>query len=106
MSERVLYKPIEDMFVRKGYLSISDRGKLPSERVHSPFGVNVHGVTKKIDVVAFREINGEIEAKAVECKSGRTWKPLARPWDRQLLTKDSCGRVCCNKDGRGRFEAC
>ena len=74
MSEKVLYKPIEDMFVKKGYFSISSRRKLPGERVHSPFGVNVHGVTKKIDVVAFRGIDAEIEAKAVECKYGKTWE--------------------------------
>lgn len=74
MSEKVLYKPIEDMFVKKGYFSISSRRKLPSEKVHSPFGVNVHGVTKKIDAVAFRAIDEEIEAKAVECKYGGTWE--------------------------------
>ena len=74
MSEYVLYKPIEDMFAKKGYFSISSRKKLPNERVHSPFGVNVHGATKKIDVVAFREIDGEIDARAVECKYGRTWE--------------------------------
>lgn len=74
MSEKVLYKPVEDMFVKKGYFSISSRGKLPGERVHSPFGVNVHGATKKIDVVAFRWINEDIEAKAVECKYGKTWE--------------------------------
>jgi len=72
--EKDLYKPVEDMFVKKGYFSISDRGKLPSERVHSPFGVEVHGVAKKIDVVAFRWVNDELEAKAVECKSGKTWE--------------------------------
>lgn len=74
LSEKVLYKPIEDMFVKKGYFSISSREKLPGERVHSTFGVNVHGVTKKIDVVAFRWIDEEIEAKAVECKYGKTWE--------------------------------
>jgi len=70
----MLYKPIEDMFAKRGYFSVSSRRKLPSERVHSPFGVNVHGATKKIDVVAFRWTDGEIEAKAVECKYGRTWE--------------------------------
>jgi hypothetical protein len=74
MSEKVLYKPIEDMFVKRGYFSISSRKKLPRERVHSPFGVDVHGVTKKVDVVAFKGINDELEAEAVECKLGRTWE--------------------------------
>jgi hypothetical protein len=31
-------------------------------------------VTKKIDVVAFKWIDEEIEAKAVECKYGKTWE--------------------------------
>ena len=74
MSEKVMYKPVEDMFLKKGYFSISSRKKLPSERVHSPFGVSVHGVTKKIDVVAFKTVDREIEAKAVECKYGKTWE--------------------------------
>lgn len=74
MSEDLLYKPIEDMFLKKGYFSISARKKFPSERVHSSFGVNVHGARKKIDVVAFRAADRDIEAKAVECKMGQTWE--------------------------------
>lgn len=74
MSEYVMYKPVEDMFLRKGYFSISSRKKRPDERVHSPFGVSVHGITKKIDAVAFKAMNGDIEAKAVECKYGKTWE--------------------------------
>jgi len=74
MSEDLLYKPIEDMFIKKGHFSISARKKFPSERVHSSFGVNVHGAPKKIDVVAFRAADGDIEAKAVECKPGKTWE--------------------------------
>lgn len=74
MPESIMYKPVEDMFFKEGYFSISARKKLSGERVHSSFGVSVHGVTKKIDVVAFKSIDSEVEAKAVECKYGETWE--------------------------------
>jgi len=76
MSERALYKPVEDMFANKGYLSISSRKKFAHERVHGAFGVDVHGSIKEIDVVAFKWADGEIEAKAVECKAGKTWEDV------------------------------
>jgi hypothetical protein len=78
MSEKVLYKPIEDMFVKNGFFSISSREKRPNERVHSPFGVDVQGVKKKTDVVAFRWMDEDIQAKAVECKYGTTWEAQVR----------------------------
>jgi len=74
VSEKELYILIEDMFMKRGYFAISSRVRRRGERVHSAFAVNLYGAARQIDVVAFRTRNGEIEAKAVECKPGPTWE--------------------------------
>jgi hypothetical protein len=90
MPEEELYKPIEDMFANEGYLSISSRRRLPTERVHSAFGVEVHGATKKIDVVAFKwGSDGGSRQKLSNASPEEVGRPQVQRWDKPQHIKDS-----------------
>jgi len=68
LDEKVLYEPVTNYFLNRGYFVVSGSPK-PDIAGTSEFGLNVEGRPLRVDIVAARwDDSHQIETVAVECK--------------------------------------